>query len=430
MNSNQSQQTKQVQSFNVSNAVNSVDSKEEESSKSNQLQKVDDGQFETNWKEKCESFEHMKLSESLLRGIYAFGWEKPSDIQQRAIPAVIAGHDVIAQAQSGRGKTGAFLIAALKRVHLDRKQCQVLILATTRELADQHYKVLHALGGYYDDLMVHKCVGGTRVRDDIVALSGGRQIVVGTPGRVLDMISRGALSVKILEMLVLDEADEMFQIGFKEQIYDIFQYLPVTVQVALFSATMPLDVLQLTRKFMRDPVRILVKNDELTLDGIKQFYIAVQEEQWKLATLVDLYESIAIQQAMIFVSQRRKAVWLQDQMRQRDFTTGCIHGAMTTLERQQMMKEFRSGSTRVLISTDLLARGIDVQSVSLVINFDLPRDKENYIHRIGRSGRFGRKGCAINFVTDSEEQMLCELQQFYQTKINELPAELEGIISN
>merc|ERR1719499_853043 len=226
------------------NTVNTVDSKEEESlqiSKSNHLEKEEDGQFETNWKEKCESFEHMRLSENLLRGIYAFGWEKPSDIQQRAIPAVIAGHDVIAQAQSGRGKTGAFLIAALKRVHLDRNQCQVLILATTRELADQHYKVLHALGGYYEDLRVHKCVGGTRVRDDIIALTEGRQIVVGTPGRVSDMISRGALSTKVLEMLVLDEADEMMSIGFKEQIYDIFQYLPSDVQVALFSATMPLD---------------------------------------------------------------------------------------------------------------------------------------------------------------------------------------------
>jgi len=252
----------------------------------------------------------------------------------------------------------------------------------------------------------------------------------GTPGRVLDMMSRGALSVKTLEMLVLDEADEMFQIGFKEQIYDIFQYLPGNVQVALFSATMPLEVLHLTRKFMRDPVRILVKNDELTLDGIRQFYVAVGEEQWKLDTLLGLYESIAIQQAMIFVSQRRKAVWLQDKLRQNDFTTGCIHGGMTTSERQQVMKEFRSATSRVLISTDLLARGIDVQNVSLVINFDLPRDKENYIHRIGRSGRFGRKGCAINFVMDSEEQMLSQLQQFYQTKINELPADLENVISN
>jgi len=231
-------------------------------------------------------------------------------------------------------------------------------------------------------------------------------------------------------MLVLDEADEMLNVGFKEQIYEIFQYLPVTVQVTLFSATMPVDVLQLTRKFMRDPVRILVKNDELTLDGIKQFYVAVQQEQYKLAALVDLYEGVAIQQAIIFVSSRRKAMWLQDQMKQRDFGVGCIHGQMSTMERQEMMKEFRSGSTRVLISTDLLARGIDVQNVSLVINYDLPRDKENYIHRIGRSGRFGRKGCAINFVTDEEEEMLYGIEKFYQTKINELPAELDGIVSH
>merc|ERR1719192_3260953 len=193
---------------------------------------------------------------------------------------------------------------------------------------------------------------------------------------------------------------------------------------------MPMDVLQLTRQFMRDPVRILVKNDELTLDGIQQYYIAVGEEKYKFATLVDLYENIAIQQAMIFVSTRRKAVWLQDQMRQRDFTTGCIHGAMTTAERSQIMKEFRSASTRVLIATDLLARGIDVQSVSLVINYDLPRDKENYIHRIGRSGRYGRKGVAVNFCADSDEEMLLCLEKVYSTKIEELPAELEGVISN
>lgn len=255
-------------------------------------------------------------------------------------------------------------------------------------------------------------------------------IVVGTPGRVNQMISTGALSTKCLGMLVLDEADEMLSCGFKQQIYDIFQFVPSEVQVALFSATMPVEVLRLSRQFMRNPIQILVAKNELTLDGIKQYYIAVEQEQYKLATLIDLYECIAIQQAIIFVSSRRKAVWLQDKMRQRDFGVGCIHGAMTTSERSQIMKEFRASDTRVLISTDLLARGIDVQNVSLVINYDLPRDKESYIHRIGRSGRYGRKGCAVNFCMDSEEEMLLSIEKFYETKINELPAELEGVIPN
>jgi len=380
--------------------------------------------------QRFESFEQMGLSEALLRGIYAYGWEKPSDIQQRATVPVIQGLDVIAQAQSGRGKTGSFSIASLRRVQLEEPQCQILILSPTRELAHQSYTVICRLGLYIENLSVHKCVGGTSVRDDIRTLKAGRQIVVGTPGRVNQMIEMGALSTKRLAMLCLDEADEMLSCGFKEQVYAVFQFVPADVQVALFSATMPVDVLSLTQKFMRNPVRILVKNDELTLDGIKQYYVAVEREDYKLATLIDLYQCVGIQQAIIFVSARRKAIWLQDQMRQNDFGVGCIHGAMTTAERSQIMKEFRSGTTRVLISTDLLARGIDVQSVSLVINYDLPRDKENYIHRIGRSGRYGRKGVAINFCADSDEEMLRCLEKFYSTKIKELPAELEGVISN
>jgi len=254
------------------------------------------------------------------------------------------------------------------------------------------------------------------------------QIVVGTPGRVNDMISRGALRLKALKLFCLDEADEMLSRGFKEQIYDCFQYLPSEVQVALFSATMPNEILQLTERFMRNPVRILVKKEELTLDGIKQYYVAVEKEDYKLATLYDLYESLTITQAIIYCNTRRKVMWLTDKMKQHDFTVSAMHGDMYQKERELIMREFRSGSTRVLITTDLLARGIDVYTVSLVINYDLPMGRENYIHRIGRSGRYGRKGVAINFVGDEDEPKLREIETFYNTKIDELPMEVDSIM--
>ncbi|CAM9420960.1 unnamed protein product [Sphacelaria rigidula] len=277
-------------------------------------------------------------------------------------------------------------------------------------------------------LQVHACVGGTAVRDDIRTLQNGVHIVVGTPGRAYDMISRGALRLDRVGLFVLDEADEMLSRGFKDQIYDVFQYLPERVQVALFSATMPLDVLEVTNRFMPEPVRILVKKDELTLEGIKQFYIAVDREEWKLDTLCDLYETLTITQAIIYCNTRRRVDWLSEKMQERDFTISCMHGDMGQGERDVIMREFRSGSSRVLITTDLLARGIDVQQVSLVINYDLPTNRENYIHRIGRSGRFGRKGVAINFVTQGDVRYLRDIEQFYTTQIEEMPMNVADLI--
>jgi len=310
---------------------------------------------------------------------------------------------------------------------MSEKLTQALLLAPTRELAQQIQKVIDALGDYMH-VTSHACVGGTAVRDDIRILQGGVQIVVGTPGRVLDMINRGALRLANVKMFVLDEADEMLSRGFKEQIYDVFQALPPKVQVCLFSATMPEDILSITDRFMRDPIKILVKRDELTLEGIKQFYVAVQQEQWKLDTLCELYETLTITQAIIYCNTRRKVDWLTDMMGQRDFTVSAMHGDMTQQEREMIMKEFRSGSSRVLITTDLLARGIDVQQVSLVINYDLPTNRENYIHRIGRSGRFGRKGVAINFVTNDDITALKEIEEFYSTQIEEMPMNVNDLL--
>jgi len=386
-----------------------------------------DGVIESNWNEIADNFDEMNLREDLLRGIYAYGFEKPSAIQQRAIIPCIRGRDVIAQAQSGTGKTATFSISILQQLDLNIKSCQALILAPTRELAQQIQKVVLALGDFMG-VTCHACIGGTNVKEDARKLEIGAQVIVGTPGRVSDMITRKALSTKNIKLFVLDEADEMLSRGFKEQIHEVFTKMPFNIQVNLLSATMPVEVLEVTKKFMRDPIRILVKKEELTLEGIKQFYVSVGKEEWKLETLCDIYETLTITQAVIFCNTRRKVDWLTQQMHAKDFTVSAMHGDMDQKEREVIMREFRSGSSRVLITTDLLARGIDVQQVSLVINYDLPNNRENYIHRIGRGGRFGRKGVAINFVTDEDKTSLKEIETFYNTQINEMPQNVADLI--
>jgi translation initiation factor 4A len=386
-----------------------------------------DQKIDTNWTKVVSSFDDMELKDDLLRGIYAYGFEKPSSIQQRGIMPILEGHDTIAQAQSGTGKTATFSISVLQQIELKTNKTQALILAPTRELAQQIQKVVRALGDFLD-ITSHACVGGTLVRDDIRILTSGVQVVVGTPGRVFDMINRNVLNLATVRTFVLDEADEMLSRGFKDQIYDVFQHLPGKVQVCLFSATMPEEILEISQRFMRNPVRILVKRDELTLEGIKQFYVAVEKEDWKLETLCDLYETLTITQAIIYCNTRRKVDWLTEKMGGRDFTVSSMHGDMSGQERELIMKEFRSGSSRVLITTDLLARGIDVQQVSLVINYDMPGNRENYIHRIGRSGRFGRKGVSINFVTDDDVRTMREIEAFYNTQIEEMPMNVADLI--
>uniref|UniRef100_A0A5F9DM47 RNA helicase n=1 Tax=Oryctolagus cuniculus TaxID=9986 RepID=A0A5F9DM47_RABIT len=315
------------------------------------------GVIESNWNEIVDSFDDMNLSESLLRGIYAYGFEKPSAIQQRAILPCIKGYDVIAQAQSGTGKTAIFAISILQQIELDLKATQALI-----------QKVVMALGDYMG-ASCHTCIGGTNVCAEVQKLQmEAPHIIVGTPGHI--------------KMFVLDEADEMLSGGFKDQIYDLFQKLNSNTQVVLLSATVPSDVLEVTKKFMRDPIQILVKKEELMLEGIRQFYINVECEEWKLDTLCDLYETLTITQAVIFINTQRKVDWLTEKMHARDFTVSAMHGDVDQKERDVIMREFHSGSSRVLITTDLLARGVDVQQVSLVINYDLPTNRENYIHRI------------------------------------------------
>jgi len=386
-----------------------------------------DGVIESNWSDVVDNFDDMNLKEELLRGIYAYGFERPSAIQQRAILPCIKEHDVIAQAQSGTGKTATFSISILQRIDTTVRECQALILAPTRELATQIQKVVINLGEFLN-ADCHACIGGTNVREDMRKLESGAHVVVGTPGRVYDMISRKVLRTSRIKMFVLDEADEMLSRGFKDQIHDVFKNLPPDVQVVLLSATMPPDVLEVSKSFMRNPARILVKKEELTLEGIKQFYVNVKHEEWKVGTLCDIYETLSVTQAVIFCNTRRKVDQLTEDLTNKHFTVSSLHGDMEQRERELIMKQFRTGSSRVLITTDILARGIDVQQISLVINYDLPSNRENYIHRIGRGGRFGRKGVAINFITEDDKRALNDIEQFYNTTIDEMPADVANLL--
>lgn len=373
------------------------------------------------------TFESMRLKEDLLRGIYAYGFERPSAIQQRAIVPIVQGRDVIAQSQSGTGKTAVFSIGVLQSLDTTSNETQALTLSPTRELAEQTQKVLLSLGDYMN-VQCHACIGGKSIGEDIRRLDHGVQVVSGTPGRVFDMIQRRNLRTRNIKILVIDEADEMLNKGFKEQIYYIYRYLPPTTQVVLVSATLPQEVLEMTKRFMNEPIKILVKRDELTLEGIKQFFVAVEREEWKFDTLCDLYDTLTITQAVIFCNTKKKVDWLANKMRENNFTVSAMHGEMQQKEREEIMEEFRSGGSRVLIATDVWGRGLDVQQVSLVINYDLPNNRELYIHRIGRSGRFGRKGVAINFVKDDDIRILRDIEQYYSTQIDEMPMNVADLI--
>ncbi|SSD61770.1 probable ATP-dependent RNA helicase FAL1 [Saccharomycodes ludwigii] len=378
------------------------------------------------------TFESMNLKPQLLRGIYSFGFEAPSAIQSRAITQIISGKDVIAQAQSGTGKTATFAISMLQVIDTSIKDTQTIILSPTRELATQICTVVGNLGDYMN-VKTMALTGGKLVSGDLKKLSGGTggvHIVSGTPGRCLDMIKRQVLSTRKIKMLVLDEADELLSetLGFKQQIYDIFAKLPTTVQVIVVSATMSKDILEITKKFISsDVVKILVKQDEISLDGIKQYHVNVGKEEWKFDTLCDLYDSLTINQCVIFCNTKKKVDWLTQQMLKNSFSVSSMHGDMKQEERDRVMNDFRSGNSRVLISTDVWARGIDVQQISLVINYDLPEITENYIHRIGRSGRFGRKGVAINFVTKEDISKLRQIERQYSVKIKPMPANIEEL---
>ena len=370
----------------------------------------------------------------LIRGVMAYGFEYPSPIQQKAIKPLLGGYDVIAQAQSGTGKTATFCIGTLGNIDYSKNEIQAIVLGHTMELAQQIEIVFTNIGKYLD-VRVGQAVKSIPVRDNIDQLLGkttdGKlpHVVIGTPGRMLDMINKKVINSNTIKMMVLDEADELLSDGFLQQIRNIISNLCSDVQIGLFSATMEPTFFKITQNFMRNPLNILIKKEELTLEGIKQFYIDCEKNEYKFETLCDLYSLISVSQTIIYCNHYQSVEQLTKKLQDQNFKVSCIHGNMNITEREEAMRNFRNMSSRVLISTDLLGRGIDVQQVSVVINYDIPIKIESYIHRIGRSGRHGRKGTAINFVNGNDFKRMTDIEKYYNTNIAPLPGNVEQVLS-
>ena len=372
-----------------------------------------------------KSWDELEISPDLLRGIYGYGFEKPSPIQQKAIMPIIKGRDIIAQAQSGTGKTATFTIGALQLIDLKDNNTQILVLSPTRELAGQTAKVMESIGSMMNGLRVQTVFGGSNFEEtSIFSNKNVPHIICGCPGRVYDMMRRDKITARNIRLVILDEADEMLSTGFKEQIYNIFQYFNSNIQVALFSATVPDHIYQIIHKIMRNPIKISVKAEMLTLEGISQFYVAVDDDRQKYNTLKSLFSYISLSQCIIYCNSIKRVADLYEAMREDEFPVCCIHSNMDKSARDDAFNEFKKGKSRVLISSNVTSRGIDIQQVSIVINFDLPKCVHNYLHRIGRSGRWGRKGVGINFITRRDVGKIKEIETHYSCQIKELPADI------
>lgn len=377
--------------------------------------KTEINKSETN---KIETFEDIGLSEKLLHGIYSCGFEKPSLIQKKSIPIIKSGKDLIAQSQSGTGKTGSFSIGTLSKVNPDENNLQGIILSPTRDLSKQIYGVIKSVGSYLN-LNIEEIVGGSgtgKLKNKVNA-----HIIVGTPGKVLDEMERGNIVTKKLKIFVLDEADEMLSSGFQEQLKSIFNFIPKSTQVCLFSATIPKEVLNLSERILFNPEKLLIDKEKLTLEGIRQYCVYLDRDQDKLFTLIDLFEKISVTQCIMYCNNKKRLMDLVHKLNKQNFSVTYIHGNMHQNERNNIINKFKLGEFRFLISTDVLARGIDIQQVSLVINYDITENPETYLHRIGRSGRFGRKGMAINLVTKYDSNNLKRIEDHFKINIEELP---------
>ena len=375
-------------------------------------------------KEPIKEWDQLSLDPKLLRGIFGYGFERPSPIQSKAIQPLLDGRDLVAQAQSGTGKTATFAIGALQSVKPEKNATQVLILSPTRELSSQTEKVVVHLAAFIPDIRVKTCFGGSSMDDGIRFAHKEPHIICGCPGRIYDMLKREKLRGDTIRLIIFDEADEMLSAGFKDQVYNIFQYLNNEVQVCLFSATLPESVDHIIQKITRNPVKITVKREALTLEGIQQFFVAVEDDRQKCLTLKDLFSHINLSQCIIYCNSVKRVEELYEAMHEDDFPVCRIHSNMDRSDRTRAFNEFRNGTSRVLISSNVTARGIDIQQVSVVINFDVPKDVSTYLHRIGRSGRWGRKGVGINFITRRDIHNIKKIEEYYSTEIKELPADL------
>lgn len=381
------------------------------------------------FEKECDSFDSMGgddgLKEKLLMGVYAYGFESPSKIQGLAIPQIISGKEILAQSQAGTGKTGAFVISALQLIDETQNVPQAIILSPTNELANQTYVVARSLGNYMKEMNYSFTVGGCSRDNNIRELGGSKkndavsQLIVATPGRLKDLLTSFPALFDHIKLLIIDECDELLSGTFKDELRIIISGLPSTMQICLFSATVTKDVVALADLILKNPVKILIKKEKITLKNIKQTYVDIANPKDKIDVLIDMLAILPTQQFIVYVNSKRNAEWLKEQLENEDFSVMTINSSNSKADRAEIVRNFKNGQAKCLISTDLLARGIDIQQLSLVINYDLPRQDniQAYIHRIGRSGRFGKNGLAINLVTRYDKDTLNSIQLLFKCQI-------------
>jgi superfamily II DNA/RNA helicase len=371
-------------------------------------------------------FNDLNLNENLLKGVYLYGFTKPSKIQITGIQNINSGKDCLLQSQAGTGKTATYLLGVLNRLDFNENKTQVIIVTPTHELAEQVYYVASSLGKFLN-IKICKCIGGTDLNTTREQLKNS-QVVIGTIGRVNHMIKEKRLNLHAIKTIILDEADELLVDGYNDKIQNLFDKCSDGIQCCMISATFTPVIFHVAKKIMHDPIKILLKNSEVAVELISQFYVNVETEDLKFDTLLDLYSLISTSQAIIFCNTVEKVDWLKQKLVENNFEITCIHGKLTQKEREDVIKDFRDGKTRILLTTDLLSRGIDIPLVNLVINYDLPINKETYIHRIGRCGRFDKKGVSITMVKMEEPadmKMFNRFKHFYRLNIKELPDNIQ-----
>jgi translation initiation factor 4A len=376
-----------------------------------------------------ENWDELEMDSNILRGIYAYGFETPSSIQKKAIKAICSGKDVIAQAQSGTGKTAAFSIGVLNAIDITQNKTQAVIISPTKELTTQTANVIRSIGSMMDGLRVQEMFGKCIIDEGNSFNRINPHVICGCPGKIYDMMLRNKISTSHLKIVVLDEADELLSSGFIDQIFSIFHRFHNNIQVVLVSATFPTEIYDITSRLTQSPIRVEVSADQLTLKGITQYYASVEDDTDKYEMLKHIFGFISLSQCIIYCNSITRVRDLYEMMQADSFPVCCIHSGLDKQERSDAFSEFKSGAKRVLISSNVMARGIDIQQVSTVINFDVPRDAHTYLHRIGRSGRWGRKGVGINFIAREDVPAVKYIENHYQMQLIELPSNMENITS-
>ena len=365
-------------------------------------------------------FDEMNLNERILRAVKELGYEEATPIQTKAIPAALDGRDILGQAQTGTGKTAAFAIPLLHNIDVKNKNLQAIVLCPTRELALQVSGEFRKLSKYMSGIKLAPVYGGQDIVKQIRALKQGVQIIVGTPGRVMDHMRRRTVKLNNVSCMILDEADEMLDMGFREDIEKILAEIPEERQTMLFSATMPGPILEITKKYQRNAENIRIAKKELTVENIEQYYYEVRRSYKDeiLSRILDMYNP---ELSIVFCNTKKKVEEVANELQNRGYFAEGLHGDLKQQQRDRVMGNFRDGKTEILVATDVAARGLDIRGVDLVINYDLPQDDEYYVHRIGRTGRAGKSGLALSFVCGKEVYKLKEIQRYCRTKIKLKP---------